>query len=75
MELARQHEVPVAPHRGGEVWGLHLMVATDCQDLAETHPDRWDEPMLWPDEPRAESGYIAPTDRPGFGVTLDESLL
>ena len=26
------------PHRGGEPRGLHLIVATDCLDLAETMP-------------------------------------
>ena len=77
LELAREEGIPASPHRGGEIWGLHLMMATDCEDLAETHPDEWGQPYrnVWPDEPRAEDGYIAPTDRPGFGVTLNESVL
>jgi L-alanine-DL-glutamate epimerase-like enolase superfamily enzyme len=29
VELANKLDIPVSPHRGGEVWGLHLMVATD----------------------------------------------
>ena len=44
LALARRHGVPVVPHRGGEPWGLHLIVATDCLDLAETMPHRWQEP-------------------------------
>ena len=72
LELARAHDVPVCPHRGGEIWGLHLIAATDCMDLAETHPDRWIdlEDMILLDEPVVSGGEIAPPDRPGFGVTL-----
>ena len=72
LDLARSHSVPVCPHRGGEIWGLHLVAATDCMDLAETHPDRWSDPesLVWLDEPVATGGEIALSDRPGFGVTL-----
>ena len=77
VELAREAGVPVVPHRGGEIWGLHLLAATACGDLAETMPHRWSPPRdeLWLDEPRAEDGYIAPLDRPGFGVVLNEAML
>ena len=77
IELARDAGVPVVPHRGGEIWGLHLLAATGCGELAETMPHRWSPPRdeLWFDEPRAENGYIAPTDRPGFGVVLNEAML
>lgn len=72
LELARSHDIPVCPHRGGEIWGLHLVAATDCLDLAETHPDRWNDPedTILLDEPVVSGGVIAPPDRPGFGVTL-----
>ena len=58
-------------------WGLHLLAATACGELAETMPHRWTPPQdeLWLDEPRAEDGYIAPLDRPGFGVVLNEAML
>ena len=77
LELARDVGVRVVPHRGGEIWGLHLIVATDCDDLAETHPDRWVPPKdeLWLNEPHAKDGYLQPNDAPGFGVTLNEALL
>ena len=41
-------------------------------DLAETHPDRWNDMdgSVLIDEPVVSSGEIAPADRPGFGVTL-----
>ena len=77
VELARGAGVPVVPHRGGEIWGLHLIAATGCGELAETMPHRWRPPYdeLWLDEPRAVDGYIAPLDRPGFGVVLNEEML
>ena len=69
--------MPVAPHRGGEVWGLHLIASTGCQDLAEVLPGRRGAPRdaLWLGEPRAKDGYIAPSDAPGFGVELNEAML
>ena len=72
LELARSHNIPVCPHRGGEIWGLHLVAATDCLDLVETHPDRWKDPedLIWTDEPIVSDGEITPHERPGFGVTL-----
>ena len=77
LDVAAEYDVPVAPHRGGEIWGLHVIAATDCADLAETHPARWEASAdeLWLDEPRAVGGQLTPPDRPGFGVTLNEALL
>ena len=77
LELARRHDIPVAPHRGGEVWGLHFIVATECEDMAETMPERWQEPrdLLWFNEPEADRGFIEPSDAPGFGVKLNEAML
>jgi L-rhamnonate dehydratase len=54
--LAAEHQIPVVPHRGGEVWGLHLLAAGYGEALAEyvmgcgmpkktccgwTNPDQW----------------------------------
>ena len=77
LDLAGKTGVKVVPHRGGEVWGLHFIAATGCEDLAETHPDRWQDgaETLWLDEPRPVDGYITPHDRPGFGVVLNEAML
>ena len=35
VEQAARSGVQVVPHRGGEVWGLHLIAAGLCEDLAE----------------------------------------
>lgn len=77
IELAQRHSIPLVPHRGGEIWGLHLIAATGCADLAETHPARWDSSAdtLWLDEPRVEDGNIAPLDLPGFGVRINDAMV
>ncbi|MCH7624867.1 MAG: hypothetical protein IIC83_02985 [Chloroflexi bacterium] len=77
LDIARRHDIPVSPHRGGEVWGLHLIVGSDCMDLAEVHNDQIvaERDELWLNAPTAVDGYIAPTDAPGFGVALNEAML
>lgn len=77
LDLALSNNIPVVPHRGGEPWGLHFIVSTGCEDLAETMPERWDigSDVLWVNEPHVIDGYIRPTDEPGFGVRLNEAMI
>jgi L-rhamnonate dehydratase len=77
LDIARDAGIPVCPHRGGEVWGLHLIAASDCIDLAEVHSGTFnrERDQLWLNEPQARDGYIAPADAPGFGVALNEAML
>ena len=77
IDLARAAGIPVSPHRGAEVWGLHLIAASDWADFAEYHSDHIRAPrdVLWLGEPEPEDGYIVPSDTPGFGVTLNEEML
>jgi L-alanine-DL-glutamate epimerase-like enolase superfamily enzyme len=77
LAVAAAARTPVVLHRGGEPWGLHLILATGCEKLAETMPERWqpDGEQLWLDEPQVVAGCIAPTDAPGFGVRLNQALL
>ena len=77
-ELAALHDVPVVPHRGGEVWGLHLVAANDqCDNLAEmvlgNRGARTDD--LWIGNPTLEGGRLSISDEPGFGVELNEAML
>lgn len=74
IELAKESGASVILHRGGEVWGLHIIAAGLCEDLGElvlggrnARPD-----TLWLDEPAAEDGFLAVSDRPGFDVRLKE---
>ena len=77
VEMGHSLGIPVAPHRGGEVWGLHLIVSSNCDNLAEVLPGTkgGSKDILWINEPVPLDGHISPTDVPGFGVTLNESLL
>ena len=77
VDLAKTVGVPVAPHRGGEVWGLHLIAATDCEDFGEVLPGvrGRGKDELWLGEPQAVDGYLTMGDGHGFGVTLNEDLL
>ena len=77
-ELAEEYGVPVVPHRGGEVWGLHLIAANDaCDDLAELVMGARDvgRDELWLGNPSVEGGKIAVADAPGFGVSLNQRML
>jgi L-rhamnonate dehydratase len=77
IDLAEGVGARVVPHRGGEVWGLHIIVATACDDLAEVLPGQHHvhKDQLWFDEPIPVNGYLSPTEAPGFGVTLNEALI
>jgi len=61
------------PHRGGEAWGLHFIVATACEDFAELVLGTRGEPKdeIWIGEPTAAEGYLSAPERPGFGVELN----
>jgi L-rhamnonate dehydratase len=77
VALAQQAGLPVVPHRGGEVWGLHLIAATACDNLAEVLPGSRNQQrdVLWQGEPEPIAGYLTLTDAPGFGVELNEALI
>jgi len=77
IELAASQQIPVVPHRGGEVWGLHLIAATACADLGEVLPGSRNGTTeeIWAGEPAVVDGYLTPSDAPGFGVALKEEYL
>lgn len=77
-ELASTYGIPVIPHRGGEVWGLHLIAANDaCDDLAElvigNKTAQSDD--LWIGNPQIEDGKLSISDKPGFDIKVNESML
>ena len=77
-KLAEEYGVPVVPHRGGEVWGLHLIAASDaCDDLAELVMGTRDadKDNLWVGGPEIEDGRLSIGDGAGFGVGLNEGML
>ena len=78
-KLAADHNIKVIPHRGGEVWGLHLIAASDhCDNLAELVLGKQTaQPQvdLWIGQPELAEGNLSINDSPGFGVTPNEAML
>jgi len=69
--LAKEYDVEVCPHRGGEVWALHAIVALDPDPLAESGRP-W---MKWVQgQPEVVDGKIGPGEGAGFGVSFDDAL-
>ena len=74
--LASAHQLPMIPHRGGSVYGLHLILATAHCNLAESFGVG--EPgneVMQAMSPRFADGYLYPSDKPGFGVEITEALI
>lgn len=70
-ELARDADVRVVPHRGGESWGLHGVASLCDPPLAESGRE-W---MSWVGgQPDIVDGVIRLPDRPGFGVEIDPDI-
>ncbi len=69
--LAHQAGLRVVPHRGCEPYALPAIAALDASPLAES-------PRVWftclDGSPQINNGTIQPSDAPGFGVSVDESL-
>ena len=77
MDIAEKENIPVAPHRGGEPWGLHFITSTQCENLAEILPGSKDAPKddLWIGEKTAQNGFTHASDEAGFGVYPNPDLL
>ena len=74
---AARSGVQVVPHRGGEVWGLHLIAAGLCEDLAELvlGGRTGGRDQVWLGEPEPLEGCLGLPDGPGFGVRFNEDML
>ena len=73
-KLAARHNIPLVPHRGGEVWGLHLIAASDaCDNLAELVMGRRNAATddLWIGNPLLKDGYLSINEDPGFGGPVE----
>ena len=67
-ELAQAHGIPLVPHRGGEIWGLHFLAAGYGDNLAEMVMGRRGEvrDKLWLGEPQPQRGALGSARRPGI---------
>lgn len=71
-EMAHNAGMRLVPHRGAEVWGLHALAALDDAPLAESGRP-W---VTWIEgQPPVVDGTVTVSDRPGFGITVEESAL
>ena len=71
--IANQAGVRVCQHRGAETWGLHAVVAFEESDPLAEAGRPWLTWLL--DQPVIENGSAFLSERPGFGIRVDESAL
>jgi L-rhamnonate dehydratase len=74
-DLAAAQGLPVIPHAGGTVWGLHFIAATPNAPWAETigpsrELERERKSRIRRFFPLPEKGFLWPADDPGFGIDL-----
>jgi L-rhamnonate dehydratase len=74
--LAAEEGVPVYPHRGGSLFGIHLVLGHANCTLAESFGtgERGNETMQLLSPPFADGYYLAPV-KPGIGAEFDPPLL
>ena len=75
-DLARAASLPLIPHRGGSLFGIHLVIARREIPIAESFGTG--EPgneMMQALTSRFDGGYYFPPDKPGLGVDLPPALL
>jgi L-alanine-DL-glutamate epimerase-like enolase superfamily enzyme len=72
LPLGQENGISVVPHRGCEVWGLHVIAALSDRPLAEAGRP-W---VTWlRGQPEVEEGHIRVSKAPGFGVELDPASI
>jgi L-rhamnonate dehydratase len=76
-ELAAAHEVPMVLHRGGEIWGLHMIAAGLVEDLGELvlGSRGMERDLVWLGEPEVADGYLELPQGPGFGVEVNKEMI
>lgn len=74
--LAAAHNLPMAPHRGGSPYGLSVIFTTPNCVYAESFGTlEKSTPLMATMTSRFENGYYYPSDKPGFGVEINPSML
>ena len=74
--LAAPRKLPIAPHRGGSLYGLHCVAATPACVLAESFGlGENGGGIMEAMTPRFEKGRLYIPEKPGFGVEIDENSL
>lgn len=74
--MAQAHGVPVMPHRGGSIFGIHLVVSHSNCPMAESFGTG--EPgneMMARLTPVFDKGQYLPPDKPGIGADLPPAVI
>ncbi len=76
VNLAASFDIPVIPH-GGWATNFHLAMANVNIPMAEYFPPQEENEgaRVFHGEPIVKDGYLELTDKPGFGLELDEEAL
>jgi L-alanine-DL-glutamate epimerase-like enolase superfamily enzyme len=74
--IAASHGVPVMPHRGSSLFGIHLVISHPNCPMAESFGtgERGNEMMARLTAP-FKDGYYYPPEKPGLGVELPADVL
>lgn len=71
--LADKNSITVIPHRGGEIWGLHLVTAMQCS-MAEIGTEGVKSDSAVEGVPELIEGCLSPFDIPGLGVKWRDTI-
>jgi L-alanine-DL-glutamate epimerase-like enolase superfamily enzyme len=74
VHMAASFDIPVIPH-GGWASNFHLVMASNNIPMAEYFPREEGSVEVFSGAPVAENGYIELSDKPGFGLELNEDVL
>ena len=80
--MASGYNLPVIPHGGSNPRSIHLIASQTNMPWAEDLATDFTSPEMKPrfaplltGEALPADGHIAPPERPGFGLELDEDVL
>ncbi len=76
VHMAASHGIPVIPH-GGWMTNFHMVMANINIPMAEYFPPQKENAgfQIFHDEPLARDGYLELSDKPGFGLELNEEVV
>jgi L-alanine-DL-glutamate epimerase-like enolase superfamily enzyme len=74
--IAAAHGIPVMPHRGGSLFGIHLVLSHSNCPMAESFgTGESGNELMERLTPPFEKGYYLPPEGPGMGADLPDSVL
>ena len=74
VHMAEANSIPVVPH-GGWMANFHVVMASMACPMAEFFPEPYPVTQVLTGQPQAKDGYIELSDKPGFGLELNEEAV